>query len=159
MVQPLAELQVNLSPQSQNGPSDGEAFLDKSHVEADGFGDDAKVANTSEEIVVKDTNGESPEVLEIVEDDMVGATRWQKAQRKKEKLLAQQQKAQKPIVNNELPSKPAAKPPSTKDLKLTSKDAPAEKPLSKAERRKKIKEEIIAAGQGETFQGYRRRMW
>ena len=34
-----------------------------------------------------------------------------------------------------------------------------EKPLSRAERRKKIKEEILAAGEGEGFKGYKRRQW
>lgn len=34
-----------------------------------------------------------------------------------------------------------------------------QKPLSRAERRKKIKEEILAAGEGEGFKGYKRRMW
>lgn len=33
-----------------------------------------------------------------------------------------------------------------------------EKPLSRAARRKKIKEEIMAAGEGEVFKGYRRRV-
>jgi hypothetical protein len=33
------------------------------------------------------------------------------------------------------------------------------KPLSKAERRKKIKEEILAAGEGDGFKGYKRRQW
>jgi hypothetical protein len=35
----------------------------------------------------------------------------------------------------------------------------SEKPLSRAARRKKIKDEILAAGEGEGFKGYRRRMW
>jgi hypothetical protein len=34
-----------------------------------------------------------------------------------------------------------------------------EKQLGRAERRKKIKEEILAAGDGDGFKGYRRRMW
>ena len=34
-----------------------------------------------------------------------------------------------------------------------------QKPLSRAERRKKIKEEILAVGEGEGFKGYKRRMW
>jgi hypothetical protein len=34
-----------------------------------------------------------------------------------------------------------------------------EKQLSRAERRKKIKEEILAGGDGDGFKGYRRRMW
>jgi hypothetical protein len=38
-------------------------------------------------------------------------------------------------------------------------DKPKEKPLSRAERRKKIKEEILATGEGEGFKGYKRRQW
>ena len=34
-----------------------------------------------------------------------------------------------------------------------------EKQLSRAERRKKIKEEILLAGEGEGYKGYKRRMW
>jgi hypothetical protein len=34
-----------------------------------------------------------------------------------------------------------------------------ENKLSRAERRKKIKEEILAGGDGDGFKGYRRRMW
>ncbi|KAG0650350.1 hypothetical protein D0Z07_2984 [Hyphodiscus hymeniophilus] len=34
-----------------------------------------------------------------------------------------------------------------------------EKPMSRAERRKKIKEEIMAAGEGEGFKGYKRRQY
>lgn len=151
MVQPLAELQVNLNSDTQAGPSTEDQVLDTSHVAVDGFGDEGKTVNTSEEIIVQETVGKITDDPESSEDDMVGATRWQKAQRMKQKLLAEQQKAQKPIHD--------IRPPSTKDSKLASKELLAEKPLSKAERRKKIKEEIIAAGQGETFQGYRRRMW
>jgi hypothetical protein len=40
-----------------------------------------------------------------------------------------------------------------------AKSSPEEKPLSRAERRKKIKEEILAVGEGEGFKGYRRRIW
>ena len=36
---------------------------------------------------------------------------------------------------------------------------PKEKPLSRAERRKKIKDEILATGEGEGFKGYKRRQW
>jgi hypothetical protein len=34
-----------------------------------------------------------------------------------------------------------------------------ENPLSRAERRRKIKEQILYEGEGESFKGYRRRMW
>jgi len=54
------------------------------------------------------------------------------------------------------------------DLLLTPSDpkmepAPSpgkgDKPLSAAERRKLIKQQVLAAGEGEGFKGYRRRMW
>ena len=34
-----------------------------------------------------------------------------------------------------------------------------EKPISRAERRRRIKEQILADGEGEGFKGYKRRMW
>ncbi len=43
------------------------------------------------------------------------------------------------------------------DVKLEVKEP--EKPLSRAERRRKIKEQILYEGEGESFKGYRRRMW
>jgi hypothetical protein len=48
--------------------------------------------------------------------------------------------------------------PSESELQK-AKSSPEEKPLSRAERRKKIKEEILATGEGEGFKGYRRRIW
>jgi len=38
-------------------------------------------------------------------------------------------------------------------------EKPKEKPISRAERRRRIKEQILAEGEGEGFKGYRRRMW
>lgn len=49
--------------------------------------------------------------------------------------------------------------PPDSDPARHSEDTPEEKPLSRAERRKKIKEEILAVGEGDGFKGYRRRMW
>jgi hypothetical protein len=49
--------------------------------------------------------------------------------------------------------------PEISDNALAILDKPKEKPLSRAERRKKIKEEILAAGEGEGFKGYKRRQW
>jgi hypothetical protein len=36
---------------------------------------------------------------------------------------------------------------------------PPEKPISRAERRRRIKEQILAEGEGEGYKGYKRRMW
>lgn len=49
--------------------------------------------------------------------------------------------------------------PPNSDPAHPSKDKSEEKPLSRAERRKKIKEEILAIGEGDGFKGYRRRAW
>ena len=86
---------------------------------------------------------------EQVGDDMIGATRWQKAAKLKEK--------------ERLQTDAEAKRKMTQETKGGSQDSKTgeveEKPLSRAERRKKIKEEILAAGEGEGYKGYRRRMW
>ncbi|EKD14319.1 uncharacterized protein L3040_008329 [Drepanopeziza brunnea f. sp. 'multigermtubi'] len=87
-------------------------------------------------------------------DDMVGATRWQKAARKKKTEEARQRKEQElqhPISNSGSGDSPGGTPP------IVSK--PQEKPISAAERRRRIKEQIVAEGEGEGFKGYRRRMW
>jgi hypothetical protein len=86
-------------------------------------------------------------------DNMVGATRWQKeaARKKKDRINADTEESQKPM-GGEDPGKEEEKS-SEDELKV------AEKTLSRAERRKKIKEEILLAGEGEGFKGYKRRMW
>ncbi|KAH7390238.1 hypothetical protein BKA64DRAFT_747362 [Cadophora sp. MPI-SDFR-AT-0126] len=98
-------------------------------------------------------NGEGQETPNAESDDMVGATRWQKAARRKklEEQALQEKGAQQPIIddNNE----------GSRIVKPRTKSKPEEKPISRAERRKKIKEQIMAEGQGESFKGYRRRMW
>jgi hypothetical protein len=45
------------------------------------------------------------------------------------------------------------------NLAKPSEDTTGETQLSSAARRKKIREEVQAAGEGEGFKGYRRRMW
>lgn len=86
-------------------------------------------------------------------DDMVGATRWQKAARKK--MIAEQKKAagvaQKPMIPRL--SKGSEKAPGN------TPSISEESQISRAARRKKIREEILLAGEGEGFKGYRRRMW
>jgi hypothetical protein len=49
-------------------------------------------------------------------------------------------------------------PPELHRAKSSDNEA-GSKPLSAAARRKKIKEEVLAAGEGEGYKGYRRRMW
>ncbi|CZS99587.1 uncharacterized protein RAG0_07927 [Rhynchosporium agropyri] len=98
------------------------------------------------------TDGGAQDIAEPEAIDMVGATRWQKAARKK-KLDIEAKQDQKPMIDASSPiSRKKGKP-------STSKTKPEAKPMSRAERRKKIKEQIVAEGQGETFKGYRRRMW
>jgi hypothetical protein len=87
------------------------------------------------------------------EDEMVGATRWQKAAKRKKKLMEEQalKEGQTPIVEGQ-----------TSGEKLEAEDPEmkaAEKPISRAERRRRIKEQILAEGEGEGFKGYKRRMW
>lgn len=79
-------------------------------------------------------------------DSMIGATRWQKeaARKKKEQLRVENEESQTPMGG---------------DKQNPEQAKVEEKPLSRAERRKKIKEEILLAGEGEGFKGYRRRMW
>lgn len=104
----------------------------------------------------EESNGtEKDEGSEEGIDEMIGATRWQKAARKKqlEALKAQKEDgAQKPISNIE----------HLLDSGDNSKKSEAQKQeekLSRAERRRRIKEQILADGEGESFKGYRRRMW
>ncbi|KAG4437696.1 hypothetical protein IFR05_006820 [Cadophora sp. M221] len=102
----------------------------------------------------KGTDEGMQETVEGGSDDMVGATRWQKAARRKK--LEEAKKAnrdQKPMMDDKI------KDSRKEDSGIKTKSKPEEKPMSRAERRKKIKEQIMAEGQGETFQGYRRRMW
>jgi len=89
----------------------------------------------------------------VQEDDMVGATRWQKAAAKKKKLLEAQaiQEGQRLLAEDQAIE--------LKEKAENMVQQPNEKPLSRAERRKKIKEQILAEGEGEGFKGYKRRMW
>lgn len=160
MARPVADLQVNLSPHISDDIPDQEILVNATPRDADNIGSDAKRLQSADEIEVTSEGGsETGGGNEAQEDDMVGATRWQKQQRRKERLLAEQQRGQKPVVENEKQAGRDTTASLPKDTKDKSKRGVEEKPLSKAERRKKIKAEIIAAGQGETFDGYRRRMW
>lgn len=75
---------------------------------------------------------------EEVDESMIGATRWQKAAKLKEKEKLKEEAAQK-VLEREM-------------------QEAEDSTLSRAARRKKIKEEIVASG-GEGFKGYKRRMW
>ncbi|KAK0105748.1 hypothetical protein ONS95_004267 [Cadophora gregata] len=158
--QTVRDLRAAIKPQLQRSKTAPDLFLPT--LNEDGYLVDMVQIETRPveqdvtEQVVEVSESErtrTEEAPDTENDDMVGATRWQKAaRRKKLEEQAQQAKgAQKPIVENPNKQSPQEKP------KIKSK--PKEKPMSRAERRKKIKEQIVAEGQGETFKGYRRRMW
>jgi hypothetical protein len=87
------------------------------------------------------------------EEDMIGATRWQKAAARKKKLLEEKvlQEGQKLLAEEE------SSEANMEEGEVVPK--PKEKPISRAERRRRIKEQILTEGEGEGFKGYRRRMW
>ncbi|KAF8859821.1 hypothetical protein BDZ45DRAFT_724973 [Acephala macrosclerotiorum] len=91
-----------------------------------------------------DTGEEEGSEQENIDEDMIGATRWQKAARKK------QLEALKAKQDGGAPSE---------DKGQKSEAQKQEQKLSRAERRRRIKEQILADGEGESFKGYRRRMW
>jgi hypothetical protein len=109
-------------------------------------------------VVVEESEGKEVRKGEDVEeggqDDMIGATRWQKAARRK-KMVEESEaaKAQKLTLETE-----ANEGNTRKDSTVSTKEE-EEKPLSRAERRRRIKEQILAEGEGEGFKGYRRRTW
>ncbi|KUJ09228.1 uncharacterized protein LY89DRAFT_628256 [Mollisia scopiformis] len=115
---------------------------------------EVEVKETSQE-ESKENADEASEVEENVDEDMIGATRWQKAARKKqlEALEAQQADgAQEPMGDEKSAS-------NTNNDGQKSEAQKQEEKLSRAERRRRIKEQILADGEGESFKGYRRRMW
>ncbi|PBP16402.1 hypothetical protein BUE80_DR012922 [Diplocarpon rosae] len=85
--------------------------------------------------------------------NMVGATRWQKADRKKKIEDGKSRQAEAAQESN-VDSVPAQSPEEG-----AIKSQPGPKPVSAAERRRRIKEQIVSEGEGEAFKGYRRRMW
>jgi hypothetical protein len=115
---------------------------------------DAVIEKAKQEDSMSDSEGggeggdETPEVG----DDMVGATRWQKAaRRKKLEAEAQAKEAeQKPFVSEGGEQKG--------DESVVVESKPEEEKISPAERRRRIKAQIIAEGEGEGFKGYRRRV-
>ncbi|KAG4413356.1 hypothetical protein IFR04_013507 [Cadophora malorum] len=161
--QTVRDLRAAIKPQLQRSKTAPDLYLPT--LNEDGYlVDMVQIETRPVEQVVKDQvieisestkdsgNGEGQTIPEAESDDMVGATRWQKAARRKKLEEAQQaSSAQKPIVDKQREG-------SQNDMSK-SKSKTEEKPMSRAERRKKIKEQIMAEGQGETFKGYRRRMW
>jgi hypothetical protein len=126
-------------------------FRDAEYWEARGVVDAVRVQEregSSEESGKEVVNGEKGE-----EDDMIGATRWQKAARRKKKLMEEQalKEAQKILAEEESGEE-------TLEEQKAELEQPV-KPVSRAERRRKIKEQILYDGEGESFKGYRRRMW
>lgn len=126
-------------------------FRDAEYWEARGVVDavhvDESVAESegSEKVIGSDDDDEA--------ENMIGATRWQKAAARKKKLMEEQalKEGQKPIVDDRRDG--------GKGLEQETAPKPPEKPVSRAERRRKIKEQILAEGEGEGFKGYRRRTW
>jgi hypothetical protein len=135
------ELKLYLPPQFREGAEEQRGVVDVD-LGKEGFGAD-------------DGNGEGGMEGEgNGEDSMVGATRWQKeAARKKKELMSEEK--QKPMGGSD----EGATPGNKDDGKAKEGAKVEEKPLSRAERRRKIKEEILATGEGEGFKGYKRRMW
>ena len=111
-------------------------------------GKDAEVVIVEESQTAESSTGNG----EGVDESMIGATRWQKAAKLKEKLKLKEEAARKALEKGSKGKK------STKNKKAKDAQDADEKELSRAARRKKIKDDIVAAG-GEGFKGYRRRMW
>jgi hypothetical protein len=102
------------------------------------------------------SDGEEADGGEDVDEEMIGATRWQKAARKKQLEALKTAKGngkQKPILDADTESNPEV------GNRQKSEKQKEEEKLSRAARRKKIKDQILADGEGESFKGYRRRMW
>ncbi|KAH8660772.1 hypothetical protein BGZ60DRAFT_566471 [Tricladium varicosporioides] len=139
IVRPQPELQLYLPPQFRE--HDEELPGDASDL----------VPDLKRDVVNGDSRGNDGED----DEDMVGATRWQKAKRRKEREA--RQKALNGEGGEESPGNPASGQQGREGVEIQPKKE--EKPLSRAERRKRIKEQILAEGDGESFKGYRRRAW
>jgi hypothetical protein len=126
-------------------------FRDAEYWEARGVVDAVQI----DESVAKSKGGEEVIGSENVaeEETMIGATRWQKAAARKKKLKEEQglKEGQKIISGDQGGGE--------KGGEEEALPKPPEKPVSRAERRRKIKEQILAEGEGEGFKGYRRRTW
>jgi hypothetical protein len=107
------------------------------------------------------TRNEQPIEIEIkpskgVDESMVGATRWQKAKKKRDA----EERIRRRGEEGKREKRAAGKKEKTRGWwggkKVEDED---QKPMSDAARRKKIKDHLIAAGEGETPQGYRRKWY
>jgi hypothetical protein len=128
-------------------------FRDAEYWEARGVVDAARVdegEGSSEKGARNGARDSEEKITDGDEDDMIGATRWQKAARRKKKLMEEKglKEAQKPMIEEQSGVEEQREVPK-----------PPEKPISRAERRRRIKEQILAEGEGEGFKGYKRRMW
>lgn len=160
MVRPPPELQIYLPPQFRDEDLDQRGIVDATPVEVETFshvqGDEVQNVETGSEKEGNSSDSEEGQEKSEDEEDMIGATRWQKEKKRKERFLADSQQTRKLLLEEPVSqdqhksSDPPAEEPKVE---------PEQKPLSRAERRKKIKEEILAAGEGESYKGYRRRKW
>ncbi len=165
--QTVRDLRAAIKPQLERPPPGPDLYLPPQFTEDGYLVDATKIEiQRAQELPVEgptsvdgnkssivEEEGETIEGAEQENDEMVGAARWQKAARKKK--IEEQRKA---TQNSQ---KPMTHPDTTGTLEKEPEtiEKPEEKPVSRAERRRKIKEEILAAGEGEGFKGYRRRMW
>jgi hypothetical protein len=117
---------------------------------------DAVIEKAKQEDSMSDSEGggEGEDETPEAGDDMVGATRWQKAaRRKKLEAEAQTKEAeQKPFVSG------GGEQKGDESVVEETKPKAEEEQISPAERRRRIKAQIIAEGEGEGFKGYRRRV-
>jgi hypothetical protein len=117
---------------------------------------DAVIEKAKQEDSMSDSEGggEGEDETPEAGDDMVGATRWQKAaRRKKLEAEAQAKEAeQKPFVSG------GGEQKGDESVVEETKPKAEEEQISPAERRRRIKAQIIAEGEGEGFKGYRRRV-
>ena len=135
-------------------------------VGSEGNGEEIEVTREpAEALGVKQSNedtikGTSPSTDPALAKEAVEGTRLRKIGRPSEPdfgsldLVA----VQKPISLDEERFLGQAKSPE-ENSPLSSNGQPNEKPMSRAERRRKIKEEIMGAGDGEGFKGYKRRQY
>lgn len=148
--QTVRDLRAAIKPQLVRLPS-GPDFFPAPKLRDDGFLVDTVVIEGEKREAIENGNVQGNQE----EDDMIGATRWQKAARRKKFTEAAVLNDQKPLLEDQDTQM------DEEIIKSTSKTATTEeeKPLSRAARRKQIKDQILADGNGESFKGYRRRMW
>ena len=118
---------------------------------------DAVIEKAKQEDGMSDSEGggEGEDGASEAVDDMVGATRWQKAARRKKleaEAQAKMEAEQKPLVPE------GGEQKGDESVAEDTKPKAEEERISPAERRRRIKAQIIAEGEGEGFKGYRRRV-